>query len=34
MVGLLNRLAVEGRIEINEVEQRSALWMRSVWGSA
>jgi hypothetical protein len=34
MVGVLSRLTVEGRIEINEVEQRSALWIRGVWGSA
>jgi hypothetical protein len=34
MVGVLNRLPVEEQIEINEVEQRAALWMRGVWGSA
>jgi hypothetical protein len=34
MVGVLNRLSVEEQIEINEVEQRSELWMRGVWGSA
>jgi hypothetical protein len=28
MVGVLNRLPVEEQIEINEVEQRAALWMR------